>query len=105
MPAYSTAAKLTLTATTDPAALIAGQGAGTFIEISTLTGYNSSGSATSLDIYDGDTQIWEAIPVPSGAGFILPFSKPIRLSNNAALKVATNDSVTSVFVNATYDVK
>ena len=104
MATYTRPAKVTLTATTSSTEVVASQGAGVSIDVCVITAHNSSATATSLDVYDGATQILEAIPIPAGAGFILPMPKPLRISANSALNVATNESVSSVNVNVLYDV-
>lgn len=105
MATYSSAAKVTLTSTTDVTTIVAAQGAGTFIYLHGINASNTSATDTTVDLYDGDTQLWEAMPCPAGSGFVDNFTKPLRLSNNAALRVATNNSVASVNVNVKYEVK
>ena len=105
MATYSSAAKVTLTSTTDVTTVVAAQGAGTFICLHGINASNASDTDTTVDIYDGDTRLREAMPCPAGAGFFDNFMKPLRLSNNAALRVATNSSVASVNVNVKYEVK
>lgn len=105
MATYSSAAKVTLTSTTDVTTVVAAQGAGTFICLHGINASNTSDADTTIDLYDGDTRLLEAMQCPAGAGFFNDFIKPLRLSNNAALRVATNGSVASVNVNVNYEVK
>lgn len=80
--------------------LIAAQGAGVRIYVTTLVISNSSASNTEVDIKDGTT-ILMTVPAPSTGGAIIDMGEsPLKLSANTALNYASVAGVTTMKVSA-----
>lgn len=94
---YGTGSK---TDTTD-LEVIAAQGAGLRIFVTSITIANSSASTTTLvAIKDGSTTIHRV--VVAGASTVhITFPMPFRLSANSALNIASGSSVTTLYMSAT----
>jgi|SRR3990167_547179 len=86
--------------TTNDTALIAAQGVGVRIYVTTLIVSNSSGTSTEVDIKDGTT-IKLTIPAPATGGAVVDLSEsPLKLSANTALNFAAVAGVTTMKVSA-----
>lgn len=107
-------ASITLTNTTETA-VVAAPGAGYSLVIHTVSGSNSSGTLTNIELRDGagGTVIIEHSLAASGGGFVESYGRikndgripeGIRLGDNKALTAQLSGSVTSVFVNASYSI-
>lgn len=84
---------------TGDTAVIAAQGAGTRIHVTTLVVYNDSTTNTFVNIKDGaTTRLVVPAPAKGGATIALPF--PLRLSDNTALNFASAAGVTTMYVSA-----
>lgn len=85
--------------TTGDTSIIAAQGSGWFLYITTLIVHNSSATATSVVIKDGSTAKL-TIPAPATSGAVVSLPAPLRLSDNAALQFAAAAGVTTMTVSA-----
>jgi hypothetical protein len=80
-------------------AVIAAQGAGVTINVTSIVVYNDSNSNTFVNIKDGaTTRLVIPAPAKGGAAHTLPF--PLRLTANTALNFASGSAVTTMFVSA-----
>lgn len=86
------------TAATDTA-VIAAQGAGITICVTSIAVYNDSTTNTFVNIKDGaTTRLVIPAPAKGGAMHTLPF--PLRLTANTALNFASGSAVTTMYVSA-----
>lgn len=84
---------------TGDTAIIAAQGAGVTINVTSIAIYNDSTTNTYVTIKDGATgRIVLPAPAKGGAVHSLPF--PLRLTANQALNFASAAGVTTMFVSA-----
>lgn len=84
---------------TGDTAIIAAQGAGITINVTTITIYNDSTTNTYVNIKDGaTTDLVIPAPAKGGATVNLPF--PLRLTANTALNFASAAAVSTMFVSA-----
>ena len=85
---------------TSNTALIAAQGTGVRIYVTTLIVSNSSATNTEVDIKDGTT-IKLTIPAPATGGAVVDLSEtPLKLTANTALNFAAVAGVTTIKVSA-----
>ena len=84
---------------TGDTSIIAAQGAGITINVTSITIYNDSTTNSYINLKDGTT-IRLVIPAPAkgGASISLPF--PLRLTANTALQYASGVGVTTMYVSA-----
>lgn len=89
---------------TTATSVIAAQGAGVVIYVTTLMVSNSHASVgTVVNITDGSggTTKWTGYAGPLGGGFVVNFNVPLVLTANTALYAACETTGANVFVNAT----
>jgi hypothetical protein len=79
--------------------LIAAQGSGVQICVTTLIVYNSSATDTYVAIKDGTTTKL-VIPAPQKGGAIITLPMPLVLTANTALNFASGASVNAISVSA-----
>lgn len=79
--------------------VIAAQGPGVRIYVTTLIVSNSSDTYTEVDI-KSDTSARLTIPAPQKSGAIISLSRPLRLDANQALNFAARSGVSSITVSA-----
>lgn len=84
---------------TGDTAVIAAQGAGITINVTTITVYNSSTTNTFVSIKDGATTRL-VIPAPAAGGAMVTLPFPLRLTANTALNFASAAGVTTMYVSA-----
>ncbi len=80
-------------------AVIAAQGAGVTINVTTLAIYNDSNVNTFVNIKDGTTTDL-VIPAPAKGGAMVTLPFPLRISANTALNFASGSGVTTMYVSA-----
>jgi len=93
---------LTGTATstgTGDTAVIAAQGAGVTINVTTLAIHNDSTTNTFVNIKDGSTTRL-VIPAPAKGGAMVTLPFPLRITANTALNFASGSGVTTMYVSA-----
>ena len=79
--------------------LIAAQGVGVRVYVTSIIVSNNSSTNSEVDIKDGST-IKVTIPAPSNGGAVLDISKaPLKLSANTALNFAAVTGVTTMKVS------
>lgn len=78
--------------------VIAAQGAGIRIYVTTLIVYNASATDTYVNIKDGTTTKL-VVPAPKNSGAVVPLPVPLRLTGNTALNFACGASVTTMHVS------
>lgn len=84
---------------TGDTAVIAAQGAGVTINVTSLIVYNSSTTNTYVTIKDGTTaRLIVPAPAQGGASMTLPF--PLRITANTALNFASATGVSTMYVSA-----
>lgn len=84
---------------TGDTAVIAAQGAGVTINVTSLMIYNDSATNTYVNIKDGTTtRLVVAAPAKGGGNISLPF--PLRITANTALNFASASAVTTMYVSA-----
>lgn len=88
----------TLTGTGD-VALLAAQGAGTRIYVTSITASNTSGTATRVDFKDGTTTRISFYLAASGGGASHTMPVPLRIGDNTAFNAALGTGVTDVRVS------
>lgn len=89
---------------TTATSVIAAQGAGVVIYVTTLMVSNSDATTgTVVNITDGSggTTKWTGYAGPLGGGFVVNFNVPLVLTANTALYAACETTGANVFVNAT----
>ncbi len=80
--------------------VIAAQGAGVRIYVTTLVISNSSATDSEVDIKDGTT-VKMTIPAPAHGGAVMDMGEaPLKLSANTALNFAATTGVTTMKVSA-----
>lgn len=84
---------------TSDTAVIAAQGSGVRIYVTTITVSNSSATATEVVIKSGSTARM-TIPAPATGGAVITLPSPLRLGDNEALNFASAASVTTMKVSA-----
>jgi hypothetical protein len=84
---------------TSDTSVIAAQGAGVRIYVTTLVIANTSATDTDVAIKDGTTEIMR-VPAPANGGATLNLAVPLALTANAALQFASSDSVSTMYVTA-----
>lgn len=84
---------------TDDTAVIAAQGAGTRIYVTTLIISNTSATDTEVVIKSGTTARLR-IPAPQKSGAVITLPEPLRLATNEALNFASASGVTTMGVSA-----
>jgi hypothetical protein len=84
---------------TNDTALIAAQGSGVFIYVTTIIIHNSSATDTYCTIKDGSTAKL-VLPAPAKGGAVVSLPVPLRISDNAALNFASAASVTTMYASA-----
>lgn len=95
LPQSSLTGTANTTAATDTA-VIAAQGAGVTINVTTITVYNSSTTNTFVNIKDGATTRL-VIPAPAQGGATITLPSPLRLTANTALNFASASAVTTMY--------
>lgn len=98
LPQSSLTGTASSTAATDTA-VIAAQGAGVTINVTTITIYNDSTTNTFVNIKDGSTTRL-VIPAPAKGGAMVTLPSPLRLTANTALNFASGSAVTTMYVSA-----
>ena len=79
--------------------IIAAQGAGVTINVTSIVIHNDSTTNTFVNIKDGTTtRLVIPAPAKGGAAHTLPF--PLRLTANTALQFASGNGVTTMYVSA-----
>lgn len=84
---------------TSDTAVIAAQGAGITINVTTLVIYNDSTTNAYVNIKDGSTTRL-VVPAPAKGGATITLPSPLRLTANTALNFASSASVTTMHVSA-----
>lgn len=84
---------------TGDTAVIAAQGAGVTINVTTIMIYNDSTTNTFVNIKDGATTRL-VLPAPAKGGAMVTLPSPLRLTANTALNFASAASVTTMYVSA-----
>lgn len=84
---------------TGDTAVIAAQGAGITINVTTITVYNDSTTNTFVNIKDGSTTKL-VIPAPAKGGAMVTLPSPLRITANTAFNFASNAGVTTMYVSA-----
>jgi hypothetical protein len=84
---------------TSDTAIIAAQGSGVQICVTSLMIYNASATDTYVNIKDGSTTKL-VIPAPQKGGAIITLPMPLVLTANTALNFASGTSVTTMYVSA-----
>lgn len=98
LPQSSLTGTASATGTSDTA-VIAAQGAGITINVTTITVYNDSTTNTFVNIKDGATTRL-VIPAPAKGGAMVTLPSPLRITANTALNFASNAGVTTMYVSA-----
>lgn len=98
LPQSSLTGTASATGTSDTA-VIAAQGAGITINVTTITVYNDSTTNTFVNIKDGATTRL-VIPAPAKGGAMVTLPSPLRLTANTALNFASAAGVTTMYVSA-----
>lgn len=98
LPQSALTGTATSTGTADTA-VIAAQGAGVTINVTTLIIYNSSTTNTFVNVKDGATTRL-VIPAPAAGGATVNLPFPLRLTANTALNFASATGVTTMYVSA-----
>lgn len=98
LPQSSLTGTASSTAATDTA-IIAAQGAGVTINVTTLTVFNDSTTNTFVNIKDGATTRL-VLPAPAKGGAMVTLPSPLRLTANTALNFASATGVTTMYVSA-----
>lgn len=98
LPQSSLTGTASATGTSDTA-VIAAQGAGITINVTTITVYNDSTTNTFVNIKDGATTRL-VIPAPAKGGAMVTLPSPLRLTANTALNFASGSAVTTMYVSA-----
>lgn len=80
-------------------AIIAAQGVGVTINVTTLTIYNDSTTNTFVNIKDGATTRL-VLPAPAKGGAMVTLPSPLRITANTALNFASAAGVTTMYVSA-----
>jgi hypothetical protein len=86
------------TGTTDTS-VIAAQGTGVRIHVTSISIANSSANDPIIEIKDGSTVIWRTI-APANGGSNIAFDPPLRLSANTALNMASLVASSTVYFSA-----
>jgi hypothetical protein len=87
--------------TTDTA-IIAAQGAGQRIYVTSIAVFNSHATvSTVVEIKDGSTVVFRGYALAAGGGFTVSFPTPIKLTANTALNGAAVTTGSNVYFNAT----
>jgi hypothetical protein len=84
---------------TSDTAVIAAQGAGVRIYVTTLVLANSSSTNITVTIKSATTAKM-VVPVPANGGVVVPLPKPLRLAANEALNFAASSGVTTAYCSA-----
>lgn len=84
---------------TGDTAVIAAQGVGITINVTTITIYNDSTTNTFVNIKDGATTRL-VVPAPAKGGAMVTLPSPLRLTANTALNFASASAVTTMYVSA-----
>lgn len=84
---------------TGDTAVIAAQGAGITINITTITVYNDSTTNTYVNIKDGATTRL-VVPAPAKGGAMITLPSPLRITANTAFNFASAAGVTTMYVSA-----
>lgn len=84
---------------TGDTAVIAAQGAGITINITTITVYNDSTTNTFVNIKDGSTTRL-VVPAPAKGGAMITLPSPLRITANTAFNFASAAGVTTMYVSA-----
>jgi hypothetical protein len=84
---------------TGDTALIAAQGSGVRIYVTTIVVFNSSTTNTHVTIKDGTTALM-VVPAPGQGGSAINLPRPLRLTANTALNFASAASVTTMYCSA-----
>lgn len=84
---------------TGDTSVIAAQGAGITINVTTITVYNDSTTNTFVNIKDGATTRL-VVPAPAKGGAMVTLPSPLRLTANTALNFASASAVTTMYVSA-----
>lgn len=84
---------------TGDTAVIAAQGAGITVNVTTITIYNDSTTNTFVNIKDGTTTRL-VVPAPAKGGAMVTLPSPLRITANTALNFASASAVTTMYVSA-----
>jgi hypothetical protein len=84
---------------TSDTAIIAAQGSGVQICVTSLMIYNASTTDTFVNIKDGSTTKL-VVPAPAKGGAIITLPMPLVLTANTALNFASGTGVTTMYVSA-----
>ena len=84
---------------TSNTSVIAAQGAGVRIYVTTLVLANSSSTNITVAIKSATTTRM-TVPVPANGGVVVPLPKPLRLAANEALQFAASTGVTTAYCSA-----
>ncbi|MGE0116814.1 MAG: hypothetical protein AB7S71_14840 [Dongiaceae bacterium] len=87
------------TTSTGDTSVIAAQGAGIRIYVTSLSIANSSANNPVIEIKSASTVIWRTI-APAGGGSNVTFDPPLRLAANEALNMASLAASTTVYFSA-----
>ena len=98
LPQSSLTGTASSTAATDTS-VIAAQGAGVTINVTTLAIYNDSTTNVFVNIKDGATTRL-VLPAPAKGGAMVTLPSPLRLTANTALNFASSSAVTTMYVSA-----
>lgn len=84
---------------TGDTSVIAAQGAGITVNVTTISIYNDSTTNTYVNIKDGATTRL-VLPAPAKGGAVVSLPFPLRLTANTALNFASATGVTTMYVSA-----
>lgn len=98
LPQSSLTGTASATGTADTS-IIAAQGAGITVNVTTITVYNDSTTNTFVNIKDGTTTRL-VIPAPAKGGAMVTLPSPLRITANTAFQFASGSAVTTMYVSA-----